>query len=38
MYQDGGRGQEAVELYRQIVRRFPQMTEAREALRQIDPR
>jgi TolB-like protein len=36
MYQDGGRSQEAVELYRQIVQRFPQMTEAREALHQIE--
>lgn len=33
--QDGGRHEEAIELYRQIAQRFPEMTEAREALRQL---
>lgn len=33
--QDGGRQEEAIELYRQIAQRFPEMTEAREALRQL---
>lgn len=35
-HQDNGRQPEAVELYRQIVQRFPDYTEAREALRQIE--
>jgi TolB-like protein len=35
VYQDAGRNDRAVELYRQIADRFPQMTEAREALRQL---
>lgn len=35
VYQDGGRNEQAIELYRQISQRFPQMTEAREALRQL---
>ena len=35
VYQDGGRQEQAIELYRQIAVRFPQMTEATEALRQI---
>jgi len=35
VYQDAGRKERAVELYRQIAERFPQMTEAREALRQL---
>lgn len=34
--QDNGRGEQAVELYRQIVQRFPQVTEARDALRQME--
>ncbi len=35
VYQDGGQKDKAVELYRRIVERFPQMTEAREALQQL---
>jgi TolB-like protein len=35
-HEDNGREDEAIELYRQIVRRFPDYTEAREALRQIE--
>jgi TolB-like protein len=35
VYQDGGRNEQAIELYRQIAQRFPQMTEAREALQQL---
>jgi TolB-like protein len=35
-HQDNGRQTEAVELYRQLVQRFPDYTEAREALRQIE--
>lgn len=35
VYQDAGRTERAVELYRQIADRFPAMTEAREALRQL---
>jgi TolB-like protein len=35
VYQDRGQTERAVELYRAIAERFPQMTEAREALRQI---
>ena len=35
IYQDGGRREQAIELYRQIADRFPQMIEAREALRQL---
>jgi TolB-like protein len=34
--EDDGRSEEAVELYRQVVRRFPDYTEAREALQQIE--
>jgi TolB-like protein len=36
VYQDGGRREQAIELYRQLADRFPEMTEAREALRQLD--
>lgn len=35
-HEDNGRNDEAIELYRQIVQRFPDYTEAREALRQIE--
>lgn len=35
VYQDRGETEKAVELYRTIAERFPEMTEAREALRQI---
>lgn len=35
VFQDGGREAQAIELYRQIAERFPEMTEAREALRQL---
>lgn len=35
VFQDGGRTERAIELYRMISDRFPQMTEAREALRQL---
>jgi TolB-like protein len=35
MLQDNGQTERAIELYRQINQRFPQMTEAREALRQL---
>jgi TolB-like protein len=35
VYQDAGRKERAVEIYRQITDRFPQMTEAREALLQL---
>jgi TolB-like protein len=35
-HEDNGREDEAIELYRQIVQRFPDYTEAREALRQIE--
>lgn len=35
VFQDGGRQAQAIELYRQIAERFPEMTEAREALRQL---
>ncbi|HEX7049897.1 MAG TPA: CsgG/HfaB family protein [Longimicrobiales bacterium] len=35
VYQDAGRTSRAIELYRMITDRFPQMTEAREALRQL---
>jgi TolB-like protein len=35
VYQDGGRHEQAIELYRQIAQRFPEMTEAREALQQL---
>ncbi len=35
VYQDAGRKERAEELYRQITDRFPQMTEASEALRQL---
>lgn len=35
VYEDGGRNEQAIELYRQIAQRFPEMTEAREALRQL---
>lgn len=33
--QDGGREEQAIELYQQISQRFPEMTEARDALRQL---
>jgi TolB-like protein len=36
VYEDGGRREQAIELYRQIADRFPAMTEAREALRQLE--
>jgi TolB-like protein len=36
--QDHGRKDKAVELYREIVQRFPEMNEAREALRQLTGR
>jgi TolB-like protein len=35
VYQDGGRTERAIELYRQIAEKFPAMTEATEALRQL---
>lgn len=35
VFQDGGRHEQAIDLYRQIAQRFPEMTEAREALRQL---
>jgi TolB-like protein len=35
VYEDGGRHEQAIELYRQIAQRFPEMSEAREALRQL---
>lgn len=35
VYQDAGRTEKAIELYRQISAKFPQMTEAREALVQL---
>lgn len=35
VYSDGGRKEQAIELYRQVAERFPQMIEAREALRQL---
>jgi TolB-like protein len=35
VYEDGGRTEEAIRLYRQIATEFPQMTEAREALEQL---
>jgi len=35
-YEDGGRKERAVELYRQIADKFPDMTEASEALRQLE--
>lgn len=35
VYQDGGQKDKAVELYRRIVQKFPQMTEAKEALQQL---
>lgn len=35
VYADAGRTEQAVQLYRQIAQEFPQMTEAREALRQL---
>lgn len=35
VYQDAGRKERAVEIYRQIAKDFPQMTEASEALRQL---
>jgi TolB-like protein len=34
-YQDRGRKDQALELYRRLVEQFPQMTEAREALKQL---
>jgi TolB-like protein len=34
--EDGGRTDEAIRLYRQITTEFPEMTEAREALRQLE--
>lgn len=38
VYQDRGRTDQAIELYRRITQEFPQMTEAREALRQLERR
>lgn len=35
VFQDGGRREQAIELYRQIAQRFPEMTEARESLMQL---
>lgn len=35
VFQDGGRHEQAIELYRQISQRFPDMIEAREALQQL---
>lgn len=35
VFQDGGRREQAIELYQQIAERFPAMTEATEALRQL---
>lgn len=35
VYEDGGRTDRAIELYRRISQEFPQMTEAREALQQL---
>ncbi|HET7275691.1 MAG TPA: CsgG/HfaB family protein [Longimicrobiaceae bacterium] len=35
VYQDGGRTEQAIELYRRINQEFPEMTEAREALLQL---
>lgn len=35
VYQDAGRTEKAVELYRMIVQKFPQMTEASQALHQL---
>ncbi len=35
VFQDGGQKEQAIELYRRIVDRFPQMTEAKAALRQL---
>lgn len=35
VYEDGGRTNEAIQLYRQIATEFPEMTEAREALDQL---
>jgi curli biogenesis system outer membrane secretion channel CsgG len=35
VYEDGGNPDRAIELYRQIADRFPEMTEAREALQQL---
>jgi TolB-like protein len=37
VYQDSGRNAQAIQLYEQIAREFPAMTEAREALRQLAP-
>ena len=37
VYQDAGRNDRAIELYRQIAQQFPQMTQAQEALRQLQP-
>jgi TolB-like protein len=36
-YQENGRTDRAVQLYRQIAERFPDYTEVREALRQLEP-
>ena len=36
VYQDGGRKSQAIDLYRQITEKFPAMTEAKEALRQLE--
>lgn len=36
VYQDRGRTERAIELYRRITDEFPQMTEAQEALRQLE--
>jgi TolB-like protein len=36
VYQDGGRKDRAIDLYRQITEKFPAMTEAKEALKQLE--
>jgi hypothetical protein len=35
VYEDGGQKDRAIELYRRISQDFPQMTEAKEALQQL---
>ncbi len=37
VYQDAGRTDKAIELYRMITQKFPQMTEAQQALHQLSP-
>jgi TolB-like protein len=36
-YEESGKKQQAIELYRRISQQFPQMTEAREQLKQLSP-